>query len=213
MEDLHTDNAVLLPPEAQAAAQEITEVSARAWSKDLLAGFSGNVSRLLPKPVQGCRAVVITCSGSAKGCLAPGDFTVLDLANGRVLAGGKPSSEAAVHLEIYRNCPESTCVIHTHPPHMLALSLAVPPEMRLALPLIEARIYSKLLGHTPAEEPGTATLGRVVGEKARAFQAVWMEDHGLVVHGRELFRCLGITEELEQIARIQLLTMSAKGIS
>jgi len=185
-----------IPP---ALGDEIAGACRQAWQAGLFAGFNGNVSVRLGD------SMIITRSGAAKGRLAPGTLTVMDIASGHTTGPGKASSEAAVHLEIYRNAPETTAVAHTHPPHLLAHFLRH-GTARVELQLFEAGMYQAGLAEVPALEPGTAALGQAVGQAAREHRAVFMANHGLVVHGRNLDECLALSEELDNLAKIRLLT-------
>ena len=167
------------------------------WLRGLFAGFNGNVSMR-----QGDR-VVITAAGSAKGHLTPDDLAVIDLATGTSLSSARASSELAVHLEIYRNQPRAQAVVHTHPPRLLALSLR--GNKTLAdLPLFEGRVFAEKMTRVPAHRPGTPELGQAVGLACRDFEAVFMDNHGLVSWGESMTQALGLSEELESLAGIAL---------
>ena len=99
-------------------------------------------------------------------------------------------------------------MLHTHPPHLLALSLALPPEKRLRLPLFEAARFYPLLGLVPDLPPGTADLALAVAKLAETHPALWLERHGLITHGKTLQETLVLAEELEQLAKVQLLALS-----
>ncbi len=123
------------------------------------------------------------------------------------LAGAKPSTETLMHLVLYAICPSAKVILHTHPPKMLALSLLIEPEKRLHLPLFESKAYAKLLGFVPGMEPGTPELAIAVAEKSKTHSCIWLENHGLVVWGQSCKDVLALSEELEQLAHIQLLTI------
>ena len=154
---------------------------------------------------------LITRSGAAKARLTEQDFALLSLQGGNRLAGAPASTESAVHLAIYAACPQSRVIMHTHPPCLLALSLLLPPEERLVLPLPEAEAYRARLGQTPFRPPGSPELADVTAEKARRHPAVWMERHGLVVHARDFSAALSLTEELEQLAKVHLGLLHGRG--
>ena len=193
-----------LPVVAEAAAA-ITRGCREAWQNGLMAGFNGNVSCRTASPLPEYKSVcLVTRSGAAKARLSPTDFALLALPGGEHLQGPKASSESAVHLGVYVSSPDSAVIMHTHPPHLLALGLVLPPEERLCLPLPEAESYRARIAWTPFHPPGSAELGRVVAEAAKSRAAVWMERHGLVVHGPDFAFVLSLTEELEQLAKVQL---------
>ena len=177
--------------------EAILEAGRDGWLRGLFAGFNGNVSMR-----QGER-VVITATGSAKGHLSPRDLAVVELASGAPLSSVRASSELAVHLEIYRNQPRAAAIVHTHPPRLLSLSLR--EEKTLAdLPLFEGRAFAARMTSIPAHPPGTPELGQAVGDASREFEAVFMDNHGLVCWGKTMTKALGLSEELESLAAIAL---------
>jgi L-fuculose-phosphate aldolase len=189
-----TDFPALVNPET---GEAILEAGRDGWLRGLFAGFNGNVSMR-----QGDR-VVITATGSAKGHLTPNDLAVIDLATGASLSSARASSELAVHLEIYRNQPRAQAIVHTHPPRLLALSLR--GDKTLAdLPLFEGRIFAEKMTRIPAHAPGTPELGQAVGLASQDFEAVFMDNHGLVSWGESMTQALGLSEELESLAKITL---------
>ncbi|MCL1939031.1 MAG: class II aldolase/adducin family protein [Desulfovibrionaceae bacterium] len=197
-----------LPAVAEASAA-IIRCCREAWEAGLMAGFNGNASGRLASPAQGRCACLITRSGAAKARLGSADFALLALPDGQHLHGPEPSTESAAHLGLYAACPDTTIILHTHPPCLLALSLVLPPEKRLDLPLPEADNYRTRIAWTPFFPPGSPELGQAVAEAAKTHPAVWMERHGLVVHGPDPAFCLSLSEELEQLARVQLETLAA----
>jgi L-fuculose-phosphate aldolase len=175
----------------------IIEAGRDGWLRGLFAGFNGNISMR-----QGSR-VVITATGSAKGHLSPRDLAVVDLESGAPLSAAQASSELSVHLEIYRNQPSALAIVHTHPPKLIAMSLRGKGPL-LTLPLYEGQVFAAKLTRIPSEIPGTPELGRAAGQAARYFQAVFMDDHGLVCWGGSMIQALGMSEELESLAAIAL---------
>jgi len=146
---------------------------------------------------------VITATGSAKGHLSPKDLAVVDLATGTPLSSVRASSELAVHLDIYRNQPQAKAIVHTHPPKLLALSLRGEGPL-LDLPLFEGRVFADKLTRVPAHRPGTPELAQAVGLASRDFEAVFMDNHGLVCWGGSMIQALGLSEELESLAGIAM---------
>ncbi|EGY25544.1 hypothetical protein DA2_2261 [Desulfovibrio sp. A2] len=189
-------------------ADELRRICLRGWQRGLYSGFNGNASLRLGA------ACLMTCSGTIKGDLGrgdlgPGDLALVDIATGAVLAGGKPSSEGAMHLAIYRARPDAMAVVHTHPPRLLALGALVPPDDMLRLPIYESELLRAQLGFAPAHAPGTQELADAVAAAAATRDAVWMERHGLCCTGPSAARALALAEELEHLAGVQLAVLSA----
>lgn len=179
-------------------AHEMRHACAMGWQRGLFSGFNGNVSVRLGN------VMVITRSGAAKGFLKPGDLTTMDIATGQTLGIEGASSEAAVHLEIYRNRPEAKAVAHTHPPNLLAFSIKY-GESIIDLPLFEAAMYQAGLTRVGAIQPGTEELGAAVGKAAAQHKAIFMKNHGLAVHGDTLLEAVAFSEEIDTLAKIKLM--------
>lgn len=74
----------------------------------------------------------MTPSGVNKAKIEKKDFVKLDIQSGEVVEGSRqPSSEAKMHLTVYRHCPKAQFVIHAHPPHAIAWTIARPGRRRL----------------------------------------------------------------------------------
>ncbi len=177
-------------------ALKIKEAAGRAWQRGLLSGFNGNLS--LKQGTQ----MIITCSGTAKAFIQPGDLVCMDLETGEKLGRGRVSTEARMHLQIYRAQPAAGAVVHSHPPGLLTLDMQ--GRRFMDLELFEAAQYRELLCTVPQAAPGSERLATLVGSAARDFQAVFMSRHGLTCWAGNLDEALALSEELETLAKIQL---------
>jgi L-fuculose-phosphate aldolase len=134
------------------------------------------------------------------------DALILVDLDGKVLDGHRPRhSEFFIHAEIMRARPDVQCVVHTHPPHSIALaargsrlrpvshdgSLFWPPEVPIFTD------FTDLVNTRPQGE----TVAKALGEH----RAMFMRNHGIVVVGASVAEacCAAIT--LERAAQIQLL--------
>ena len=190
--------------------EEIRDVCRDAWTQGLLSGCNGNASRRLPAPHEGIAC--LTCTGAAKGRLAPQNCCLVEIASAAPLYGGPASTESGMHLAIYRAKPQCGAILHTHPRRLLALSLRLEKEGEgleefLRLPLFEADVWRARLGFAPALPPGTKELADAVARASLDHPAVWMAGHGLCSTGATLAEALCLTEELEHLAAIQLLSL------
>lgn len=218
--------AALPGPEAVCrCAEELRRVCRDAWRGGLLSGCNGNASLRLERSAAAEAEPALLCmtrTGAAKGRLTPEDICLLDAVSGRCLANGPASSEAAVHLALYASRPECRAVLHTHPRHLLALSLAgrargAAEEFLLRMPLYEADAWRARLAFAPAFPPGTGELAAAVAAAAATLPpapaggaaggAVWMDRHGLCCFAPSLSLALTMSEELEHLAAIQLLAL------
>ncbi|TVQ95499.1 MAG: tRNA (N6-threonylcarbamoyladenosine(37)-N6)-methyltransferase TrmO [Desulfovibrionales bacterium] len=204
----HEGTAYGLPWGPGISAKEaglIRETGHRAWQRGLLAGLNGNVS------LRHGEAMIITVSGCAKGRLRPGDLALVHLDSGRVIGPGSPSTEAALHRAVYASQPKAHAVLHVHPPHLLAISLAKPQGALLELELFEADVWTRKMIRLAALQPGCEALAKQVGRGAMAYPALFMDQHGLVCWARDLDEALALAEELESLARITVLRQGMAG--
>ncbi len=196
--------------------EELRRVCRDAWQEGLLSGCNGNASCRLPAPCDD--RLCVTRSGAAKGRLTPDDCCLVDVRSGMTLSGGPASSEVGVHLALYRALPHCGAVLHSHPRHLLALSLVLRnPGDFLRLPLFEADVWRARLGFASALPPGSGILALAVGDAALKIgaekpdgAAVWMTGHGLCCWGPTLADALCMSEELEHLAAVQLLALRAR---
>ena len=202
-----SSDSLVAPPEIPAALREDILACCRdAWRWGGLRGFNGNASLRWDCPPFGT-LILMTRAGVGKGRLRAADICLLR-PDGTLISGGPASSEAAMHLAVYAARPACRAVLHTHPPHLLALGIRLAGRMEdfLRLPLYESEVWRARLGVAPACAPGTAELADRVAEQARRFPAVWMSGHGLCACGETLDEALGLTEQLEHLAEVQLLS-------
>ena len=190
--------------------EEMRYICRDAWTQGLLSGCNGNASRRLPAPHES--VACLTCTGAAKGRLAPQNCCLVEIESAAPLYGGPASTESGMHLAIYNAKPQCGAILHTHPRRLLALSLRLEKEGQgieefLRLPLFEANVWRARLGFAPALPPGTAELADAVARASLDHPAVWMAGHGLCSMGATLAEALCLTEELEHLAAIQLLSM------
>ncbi|PHJ37060.1 hypothetical protein P378_18575 [Desulforamulus profundi] len=92
------------------AKEKVAELGKKMLTSGLVAGTWGNISAI----VREAGVVVITPSGMDYTYLKSSDMVVLDL-SGRIIDGNRrPSSEAPLHLAIYRAREDVAGVVHTH---------------------------------------------------------------------------------------------------
>lgn len=204
-----------LRPQIRQCAQRIIGICRRAAARGLMAGWSGNAS------VRCGDGMLITAAGSPKGMLSADDCLFIGAdSTPRPECGKKPSSETAMHLAIYAAQPACKAILHTHPAMLQALTLLLCAdsgdpvgalrEHCLGIPLYEAEMWRKHLGFVRAFPPGSDALGAECASCASEIAlpaAVWLMQHGLCAIAGSLEAALCLTEELEHLAQVQLLTL------
>ncbi|MHA1696967.1 MAG: class II aldolase/adducin family protein [Candidatus Helarchaeota archaeon] len=129
------------------------------------------------------------------------DFVPIKKNTGKILNSKlMPSSELPLHLFIYRMRNNIECVIHAHPPYVIALS-AANVHIRPLFP--DFVIY--LGGHIPQipyMTPCTEEMGRAVAEKIKEFNSCILKNHGAVTVGKTVKEAYIRMQVLESGAEI-----------
>src|SRR5437879_12324382 len=97
----------------------MVEVGRRLYARALINGGEGNLSCRL-----GPRRLLCTPAGVNKGFLSEDQLVVTDLDGEAFHELRKPSSELLLHLACYEERDDCVAVVHAHPPHAVALTLA-----------------------------------------------------------------------------------------
>jgi len=163
----------------------------------LLIGTGGNVSQRRGD------TVLVTASGIRLADCTPDDLVEVDL-DGTVLAGRfAPTSELALHLDLYRSTP-ALAVVHTHSPAATAVACA--PGRFETMPVIH---YQQLmLGGdiriAPYATFGTPELAAHVLAAIEGRQAALLAHHGAVTTGSSLQAAADSALLLEWLADLLL---------
>ena len=168
----------------------------RLHAGGLLAASDGNLSVRL-----GNGLIAMTPSGVPKARVRLEDLAHLTL-EGEILSG-RPSSERAMHLAIYRAVPEAKAVVHAHPPTAIAWSLARPELSELpADGLPEVILAAGRIPIVPMAMPGTEAMGANLLPYLPAHRLLILARHGGLCWGEHLDEAVGGLERLEQVAQI-----------
>ena len=179
--------------------RQIVEKSLQAYRAGLFAGTSGNMSAY-------CRAeniMYITPTSVRYETMKPDDVVAMRL-DGTVLGGEKqPSSEWRMHAAVYRAFPDTGAVFHTHSPHATAFAVVHRP---IPATLIEMHFF--LGGDVPCAKyarPGTDAVGENAAAVLAGKGGCLLENHGVLVVGRDLDEAYLRAEYIEDAAKIYIL--------
>ena len=114
----------------------------------------------------------------------------------------------ALHRRIYENNADAHGVVHTHSTHLVALTLAGVWRDTDVLPPITP-YYVMKVGHIPLiryRRPGDPAVAEEVAALASKVRGVLLERLGPVVWERSVSQASYALEELEETARLWLLT-------
>lgn len=177
---------------------EIIEAGVRVYSRGYVASNDGNISSRL-----GRDRILITPTGVSKGFMNSDDLIILDL-NGNVIKGKKkPSSETAMHLNIYKDRPDINSICHAHPPYATGFAVAGIPLTKMILPEVII-----VLGKIPLVEYGTTGTKRLYSMIAKYisdYDAFLLANHGAVTLGKDVMDAYYKMETLEHAAHIQFI--------
>jgi L-fuculose-phosphate aldolase len=124
---------------------------------------------------------------------------------GKQIAGNKKrSSEALLHLEIYKQRADVKSVVHCHPPHATAFAVAREPIPQCVLPEVEV-----FLGDVPItkyETPGGQAFADTIIPFVDKCNVMILANHGTVSFGESVERAYWWTEILDAYCRILMLS-------
>ena len=173
----------------------ICEIGKLCYAKGFIVGADGNLSARMNDGT-----VLITPAGAMKGFLQPENLAHVDM-QGRVIDNGpKCSTETGIHLVSYRERPDVRAVLHCHPPHAVALTLA---GIDMQIPVIpEIIVTIGGIPTAPFATPGTDELPNSIQAIVRCSDTVVMQNHGSVTLGANLLDDFKKLDMLEHTAKI-----------
>lgn len=181
--------------------EEICTVGASLYQRGYTVGAAGNISARLDD------GWLITPTDACLGRLDPAELAKVDLA-GQWVSGAKPSKTLALHQGIYQADPAARGVVHTHSTHLVALTLAGVWRTDEVLPPITPYQVMKV-GRIPLiayRRPGDPIAAAQVAALAARVRGVLFERLGPVVWERSVSHASFALEELEETARLWLMS-------
>jgi L-fuculose-phosphate aldolase len=178
--------------------ETICEIGRMLYERGFVAAGDGNISARLADGT-----LLATPTMVCKGRMRP-EMVVRCRPDGSPLPGeGRPSSELAMHLAIYRLRDDIMGVVHAHPPVAtgfavagLALDRALLSEVVLTLGCIPLTAYGT---------PSTNELVDALLPFIPAHDALLLANHGAVAYGPNMEAALSNMETLEHFAKISLV--------
>ncbi len=180
--------------------QEMADLGRVLDRQGLCPGTSGNISVKLED------GLLMSPTNSRLGQLDPAGVSRL-AADGRHLAGEKPSKEVVVHQALYAARPRVNAVVHLHAPWSMAVSCLEHLDTQDVLPPMTPYYVMRIrrLPLVPYYRPGDPALATAVERRARDSHALLLAQHGLIVGGHDLADAAANAEELEATARLFFL--------
>jgi L-fuculose-phosphate aldolase len=176
-----------------AAAVDAIVQAARALAEaGLVVGASGNLS------VRIGDLVAVSATGARLGQFSEEHATIVDL-DGRVIEGQMaPTSELALHLEIYRRyAPVS--IVHAHPPVATALACVLEELPCIHPDMLELGGSVRVAPYQPF---GSQAFAQVTADALEGRHAALMSNHGTVAVGESADQAVERTRLLEWAAGV-----------
>ncbi len=172
----------------------ICDMGRRLWLKDYTDGNGGNISIRVGDNLALCTPTLI-----CKGFMKPEDICLVDL-DGNQLAGSRVrTSEAKTHFAIMKRQPKAKALVHAHPPHATAFAISNATIPSCLIP--EAEIFLGKVGVARYETPGTPAMADEVGRVGVDHQAVLMQNHGVIVWGKDVEDAYWKMENIDSYCR------------
>jgi ribulose-5-phosphate 4-epimerase/fuculose-1-phosphate aldolase len=171
------------------------------FERGLTAGSSGNISVRLDD------GFLSTPTNSCLGFLDAETLSRLDT-DGNHVSGDNPTKELPLHFAFYRSRPTARAVVHLHSTYATALSCLADVDPEDAIPPITPYVVMRVgkVPVLPYTRPGSADAAPMIAERAEDHAAVLLGNHGPVVAGLSLEAAVFGAEELEEAARLVLIT-------
>lgn len=175
--------------------EQITKVIGRIYKYGMTTTSGGNISIRDEKDT-----IWITPSGIDKGSITEKDISRVSK-NGKISGKHEPSSEFLFHKAIYQTRHDIKAIIHAHPPALVSFSIVRQVPDTTIIP--SAKIICGPVGYAPYGLPGSEELGNKIAVEFtnNDHLSVIMENHGVVVGGRDILDALARLETLEHTAQ------------
>ena len=186
--------------------EEICLLAKSLFDRGLTGGSTGNISARLPGG-----GLLVSPTGACFGRLDPGRLSRLDV-EGRLVDGDPPTKEMPLHAAFYETRSTAGAVVHLHSCHSVAWSMMPEADTDSFLPPLTPYSIMKLgkVALLPFFLPGDPAMGEAIRGLAGKRSAVMLASHGPVVAGKDPEAACNAIEELEDTARLALLTRGAQ---
>jgi ribulose-5-phosphate 4-epimerase/fuculose-1-phosphate aldolase len=158
-------------------SEKIVKASKELYEHGLVRGTSGNISARIP----GTDTFLIKPSGGYMKLLKPEELVLVDLEGNKIRGESNVSMETPIHAAIYRARKDVQAVVHTHAPTATAFGIARKEILPLQIEMF--MLLPRGVPIVPFELPGSKALAEAVRKKIMDYDAVVLENHGIVTVG------------------------------
>jgi ribulose-5-phosphate 4-epimerase/fuculose-1-phosphate aldolase len=191
------------------AIKDISERMVKAgrelYDHGLVKGTSGNISARIPE----ADTFLIKPSGARMEFLKPEELVLVDLQGNKIRGEADVSRETPIHATIYRARKDVQAVVHTHAPTATAFGIAKTEILPLQIEMF--MLLPNGVPVVPFEPPGSKALAAAVQKKIANYDALILENHGIITVGSTLEAACILNEMVEEAAKIQLVAIRLAG--
>lgn len=191
--------------------EQICLLAKSMFDRGLTGGSTGNISARTPDG-----GLLVSPTGTSFGRLDPARLSRFDT-KGMLIDGDPPTKEMPLHSAFYETRATAGAVVHLHSCHSVALSIMPDANADDFLPRLTPYAIMKLgrVKLLPFFLPGDPAMGDAVRGLAGKRSAVMLANHGPVVAGKDIEAACNAVEELEDTARLAMMTrgMSPRGLT
>ena len=181
-------------------SEKIVKAGRELYNHGLVRGTSGNISAR----IRGTDTFLIKPSGTRMEALKPEELVLVDLQGNKVRGESNVSMETLMHAAIYRIRKDAQAVVHSHAPIATAFGIAKMEILPLQIEMF--LLLPKGVPLVPFKPPGSKALAEAVQKKIANYDALILENHGIVTVGSTIEEACSLNEMVEEGAKIQLLT-------
>ncbi|MGF7163013.1 ribulose-5-phosphate 4-epimerase/fuculose-1-phosphate aldolase [Rhodoligotrophos appendicifer] len=171
------------------------------FGRGFTVGSSGNISVRLED------GFLVTPTNACLGLLEAPELSKLDV-DWNHIAGAPPTKELPLHRGFYRGRPDTRAVVHLHSTYATAISCLADIDPENAIQPITPYMVMRVgrVPLLPYTMPGSSEIEPLVRARAPTHAALLLANHGSVVCGRTLDEAVFASEELEETAKLSILT-------
>lgn len=190
--------------------KEVCEIAKRAQRDGLCKHKSGNFSARDPKTGY----VVITPTSVDRELLTPRDLVVMDLDANVIenLSDLRPTSEALMHLMIYKTRPDVNSIAHTHSMYATVFALLEKPIPAIVYEVANLGLTKARVPVAPYGRPGTPDLANSVVEACQEADSFLIAKHGVVAIDKgDVYEAFLKAAYIEELAELYHHALTANG--
>ena len=186
-------------------SKKIVNASKKLHDYGLVKGTSGNISARIP----GTNTFLIKPSGANMEFLKPEELVLVDFKGNKIRGESNVSMETPIHAAIYRKRKDVQAVVHTHAPIATAFGIAKTQILPLQIELF--MLFPDGVPVVPFKAPGSKGLANAVQKKIGNYDALILENHGIITIGSTIEAACNLNEMVEEGAKIQFLVRMLTG--